>query len=63
MERLGRDISPPVSCIIRRLPLTDPIVVEICWNVTGGEATLKKVAKKNHGLDFEGEEIREIAEV
>ena len=32
---------------------------EIYWDVTGGEATLKKVTKKYHGLDFEGDEIRE----
>lgn len=32
---------------------------EIYWDVIGGEATLKKVTKKYHGLDFEGDEIRE----
>ena len=32
---------------------------EIYWDVTGGEATLKKVTKKYHNLDFEGDEIRE----
>jgi bifunctional DNA-binding transcriptional regulator/antitoxin component of YhaV-PrlF toxin-antitoxin module len=32
---------------------------EIYWDVTGGEATQKKVTKKYHGLDFEGDEIKE----
>ena len=36
---------------------------EIYWDVTGGLATLKKVTKKYHGLDFEGDEIRETTEV
>ena len=32
---------------------------EVCWIVGDGEVVLKKVTKSYHGMDFEGEEIRD----